>query len=365
MFRLTIYVKSVLQLLVLAFLAWLIYTTRGLLFYLITASLIALIAKPFTNLVCGLKIKGRSLPRGLGALLTIVLLFGLISGLLQALLPKLMQEFAFLQTIDFNAAYTNFTNHFAQISTQLSDYEIDISSFEDKLRQTFSAALSIETFEATISGLLGGLGNVAIALFSVVFILFFFLKESYITHYVTSNFFSNRLSEHVGNILPKIKRVLFRYALGLLVQMTGIFLVVFFGLRLAGVHSALVIAVFAAFINLIPYIGPMIAGIFGLFLGLGQAYALDPNFAFGILSLKIIAVFATAQLIDNMVFQPYIFSNSINAHPLEIFIVISIAGLLGGIVGMVIAVPAYSMLRIVAKEFLADSKAVQALTRNV
>ncbi len=97
----------------------------------------------------------------------------------------------------------------------------------------------------------------------------------------------------------------------------------------------------------------------------GQAFALDPSIAFGFLALKIVVVFATAQLTDNFVFQPLIFSNSINAHPLEIFIVISIAGLLGGVFGMVVAVPTYSMIRIVSKEFATNSKFIQAVTKNV
>jgi predicted PurR-regulated permease PerM len=173
------------------------------------------------------------------------------------------------------------------------------------------------------------------------------------------------MSDHMRHILPKIKRTLFRYAFGLLIQMTGIFTIVYVGLSIAGVQSALVIGVFAAFINLIPYIGPMIGAIFALVLGLGQAYALDPTVSFALISLEIVGVFATAQLTDNFVFQPLIFSNSINAHPLEIFIIISVAGLLGGIIGMVIAVPTYSMLRIISKEFFTNSKFIQALTRNV
>ena len=233
------------------------------------------------------------------------------------------------------------------------------------MRDAIIGLFSFKNVETTIAGLLGGLGNIAIALFSILFILFFFLKEENITNYIINNFFTETFSKHISNILPKIKRTLFRYALGLSLQMTGIFLIVYIGLRIVGVESALVIAVFAAFINLIPYVGPMIGAIFGLILGLGQAYALDPTIGFGLLALKIALVFATAQLTDNFVYQPLIFSNSINAHPLEIFIVISIAGLLGGIFGMVIAVPTYSMLRIVGKEFLTNSKFIQALTKNV
>ena len=71
------------------------------------------------------------------------------------------------------------------------------------------------------------------------------------------------------------------------------------------------------------------------------------------------------QLIDNFVFQPLIFSNSVKAHPLEIFIVIFSAGLLFGITAMLVAIPFYTIFRVMAKEFLHDFKFVQKLTRNI
>jgi predicted PurR-regulated permease PerM len=365
MFKTTIYVKSVLQLIALAGAAWLLYTVRGLLVYIIIAALLALITKPLTNFICRLRGKRFYVPRGLSAIITVALvvfLFGLVTRLL---IPALLNEFTFLKGIDFSTAYETLGNEISVIRNGLANYDLQLANIEENVREAIVGLLSFKNVESTISGLLGGLGNVAIALFSILFMLFFFLKEENLTSFIISNFFTASFSTHVSNILPKLKRTLFRYAIGLSLQMTGVFLIVFTGLRIVGIESALVIAVFAAFINLIPYVGPMIGASFGLILGLGQAYALDPSIAIGFLALKIALVFLITQLTDNFIFQPLIFSTSINAHPLEIFIIISIAGLLGGILGMVIAVPTYSMLRIVAKEFLAHSKFIQALTKNV
>jgi predicted PurR-regulated permease PerM len=63
--------------------------------------------------------------------------------------------------------------------------------------------------------------------------------------------------------------------------------------------------------------------------------------------MGLVVVYAITQMLDNYIFQPTIFSNSIHAHPLEIFLVILIAGTLGGIIGMVIAIPLYAFMRIV------------------
>ena len=170
----------------------------------------------------------------------------------------------------------------------------------------------------------------------------------------------------MDNMIPKIKNTLARYFRGLLFQMTGIFTLVYIGLKfVAGLEDVLVIAIFAAFANLIPYIGPFFGFAFALIIGVGQAYVLGTDINLLILTLKIMVVFAITQITDNSVFQPVIFSKSIDAHPLEIFIVIAIAGTLFGAPGMIIAVPAYSVLRIFAKEFLQRYKFIRSLTKNV
>jgi len=70
-------------------------------------------------------------------------------------------------------------------------------------------------------------------------------------------------------------------------------------------------------------------------------------------------------LIDNIVSQPVIFSNSVKAHPLEIFIVILASGFVAGIPGMILGIPAYTVLRVFAREFFYNFKAVQKITSNL
>ena len=76
-------------------------------------------------------------------------------------------------------------------------------------------------------------------------------------------------------------------------------------------------------------------------------------------------VFVVVQVIDNILFQPLIYSSSVKAHPIEIFLVIMIAGSLAGILGMILAIPAYTIVRVIAKEFLENLKIVRKLTENL
>ena len=70
-------------------------------------------------------------------------------------------------------------------------------------------------------------------------------------------------------------------------------------------------------------------------------------------------------MVDNFASQPIIFSNSVKSHPLEIFLIIIIAGLLFGVVGMIVAVPGYTAIKVILKEFLAENKIVTRLTQNL
>ena len=75
--------------------------------------------------------------------------------------------------------------------------------------------------------------------------------------------------------------------------------------------------------------------------------------------------FVIGQLIDNFISQPKIFSTATKAHPLEIFLVILIAGVLFGIVGLIVAVPAYTAIKVILKEFLSENKVVKKLTKHI
>jgi len=71
------------------------------------------------------------------------------------------------------------------------------------------------------------------------------------------------------------------------------------------------------------------------------------------------------QLLDNFILQPNIFSKSVKAHPLEIFIVVLMGAKIGGIIGMVVAIPIYTVLRVLAKVFLSEFKVVQSITKGI
>ena len=101
----------------------------------------------------------------------------------------------------------------------------------------------------------------------------------------------------------------------------------------------------------------------GIVLKLGTGAGLDVNI--WIFALIILAIMLTAQLIDNFIYQPLIYSTSIKAHPLEIFIVLLMAGHIGGTIGMLVAVPAYTIVRVIAIRFFYRFKPIQRLVPDL
>src|SRR5690606_1157328 len=136
-------------------------------------------------------------------------------------------------------------------------------------------------------------------------------------------------------------------------------------LLLVGLENAIIVAFLCALFNIIPYLGPIIGG--AIMITLTMTGNLDADFMNVILPKTgyVLIGLAIGQLVDNFFSQPIIFSNSVKSHPLEIFLVIIIAGLLFGMMGMIIAVPGYTAIKVILKEFLAENKIVQRLTKNL
>ena len=204
-----------------------------------------------------------------------------------------------------------------------------------------------------------------LALWVIVTITFFLMKDKHILNKALVAIVPNKSEGRFTKSFEKIKDLLSRYFIGLVFQITILFVIYTTTLLIVGVESAIVIAFLAALLNLIPYVGPMIGAVLIMFLtmtdNLGQDFqtVILPTISWVMLGYLI------AQLIDNFFSQPFIFSKSVKSHPLEIFLIIIIGGLLFGITGMVLAVPTYTALKVILKEFLSENKIVKSLTQKL
>lgn len=235
----------------------------------------------------------------------------------------------------------------------------------EKIQKRIFTAFNPGQIPQLFSTLIGFMGNLLIAIMSILFIAFFFLKEQGLFLDALQAIVPSKYEKEVIHALDDSSRLLRRYFVGVSIQITTITFFVSIVLTVFGVKNALLIAFFAALINVIPYLGPVIGAMFGVLITISSN--LDLSFYEEMLPLIfiVIATFAAMQLLDNFLLQPFIFSNSVSAHPLEIFIVILVGAKLSGIVGMVLAIPVYTVIRVIAKSFLSEFRLVQKLTKKL
>jgi predicted PurR-regulated permease PerM len=329
--------------------------------YLIISIALSFIGRPIVKLIDRINIAGRTPGPGLGAFVALTAMFAGFALLVNLFVPLVAVEAQVVADLDFQSIARRIEAELSGFAPLLDTAGSNPYSWLDA--STLGTGLSSVLGPSGIGGILGStlsaLSGLVVAMFSIAFMTFFFLKDRNLFPSIVQALTPDHYTERIQRILTNSTALLTRYFVGLAAQVAIITTVITGGLLILGVPNAFLIGFLAGLLNLIPYVGPLIGA------GLGLGIILTTHLEFPeIWSLlgKAGAVFLLAQLVDNLFTQPVIFAGSVKAHPLEIFLLISIAGSLAGITGMMLAIPAYSLLRVVAKEFLSGFKVVQSLT---
>jgi predicted PurR-regulated permease PerM len=237
--------------------------------------------------------------------------------------------------------------------------------FFDRMKKSLYSFINPSIIPQLLTSVVGWVGNLLVAIMSILFIAFFFLREQGLFNNILSSFVPNEYEDQTIHAVGETSRLLIRYFTGILGQITVVTIFVSLILSLLGIKNALLIGFFAALMNVIPYIGPIIGATFGIIITLSSNLGIPFYDEMLPMLIKVMIVFGIMQLLDNFILQPNIFSKSVKAHPLEIFIVVLIGAKLGGIAGMVLAIPIYTVLRVIAKVFLSEFKVVQSITKSM
>ena len=345
----------------------LLWFVRTLVVYFIISAVLALIGRPLMDLLEKVRIKDRHLPNWLRALAVLASFVFLIVGLFSLLTPLIAKGAQIISNIELKSLWEGLEPTRQNLIAFIERYNLNADALKNKanLEAPLSTLLKVTDISSVMDSIIGTFSGLIVAIFSILFITFFLLKDSYILTSIVYSITPEKSMESMKRVLSNSRRLLSRYFIGLVIQISLITLLLTIGLSIFGVKYALTIAFFAAIFNLIPYIGPMIGGAFALLISLLLNVELGFADSSLLLATQVMGTFIAVQLCDNIIFQPVIFSNSVLAHPLEIFLVISVAGTLAGIPGMILAIPLYTLIRIVAKEFLAGFKVVENLTTRL
>ena len=354
-----------------AVIAWLLFRQFGsVVVYVLLAGVVSLIAKPLKMMLAKIRIKGHRAPDWFLAILSILLIPVIFCGIIAGLAPMVKEVISDVASVTGDTSLGAISSNLAELNAYLvNTFDLDPGfRIEVAILHQVKSLINVNIFGNVIGSVASALASFGIGLFSVVFIAFFFIRDEKLFSRIICALAPDRHEDEVAQSLSDVEHLLSRYFIGLIVEMSCVGLIDFLGLwaiaRLE-LGTAIGIGFMAGLLNIIPYVGPLLGGVLGTIIAMTIRYCgagacgLDIGF-WGFLAI-LVAVFVLAQLVDNFILQPVIYSTSIQASPLEIFIVMLLAGTMGGILGMLTAIPAYTVVRVVAGRFFPQVKFIRRL----
>jgi predicted PurR-regulated permease PerM len=321
--------------------------------YLLISLVISTLLKPLVQFFSYISFFKIRLPLSISVLFSMLILLGFIGGFILVFIPLILEQIDVLTQLNYNELLYSFDTPLRKIERFLIRNKV-VSERTGFLRKQLQITNLFNVKTVYVSSLLNFLiqvfKNVSISILAVGFMTYFLLYERGILQKTFLRFMPNKYFELTLGAMFKIERLLTNYLTGLLIQLTSIFVFTAIGLSILQIPYALTIALFAAIVNLIPYLGPLIGGAFSIIVGVSTSGSLSSPDQYFWLAIKILAVTSTVHVIDNIITQPIIFSRSVKAHPMEIFVAIFAGAAIADIVGMILAIPVYTIIRVIYKE---------------
>lgn len=352
-----------------AVVVFLVWYFSNVVTYILIAAVLAIIGKPLTDLLTGLHL-GRSkirIPKAVAALLTLIVIWLVVVGLFWLFVPILFQKLNQFSSLNISQIVASFQGplvsleHMIEKVFSIPDNEFSLA---DAIAGQIRPLLNINLINNLLSSIVGTIGSLLIAIFSISFITFFFLKEEGLFYAMVTAVFPEHYHDNITRALDSVTVLLARYFTGilsesLLLTVAVSLVMMAFGMKAA---DAAFIGLIMGVMNVVPYAGPLIGGIVSVFVGI-----VSPIEGMGVGHTVFIIVGSLLIIkgMDDFILQPALYSARVKAHPLEIFLVILIAGSLAGILGMLLAIPSYTVIRVFAKEFFSQFRLVRKLTEKI
>lgn len=335
--------------------------------WILIAAVISFIGHPLVRFFDRAHIKKFKIPHGLSTALSLIILLLVFLGMLAIFVPLIVKQAETISKIDVSKLAANLQGPLQWVDLELHSFGVIPAgqTIQDFIVLKAKSLVNLGSVTTLINNFFSAAGTVFVGLFSILFIAFFFMKdenmfeESLLLIIPVKNHGSTR------KVIEVSKNLLMRYFIGVMLEVLGVMSIISLGLWIFGVENALLIGFFGGIMNIIPYLGPIIGSLIGITLGITAALASGSYAEMLPLLAKLAGVFFVANFIDNNILVPLIYSSSVKAHPLEIFFVIIMAGSLAGILGMLLAIPVYTVLRVIAREFFQQFRVVKKLTEAI
>ena len=320
--------------------------------YVFLAFILALIGKPLANTLQKIKLFKKQMPYSICSTISILILLIVMVLSIMFFVPILIQEFRVIENINYDTLSQNLTPFLNNIQQFL--YENNLMEHNQTIVSALTSEITnwinVESFSNVISGIVSTTGSFMLGFFAVFFLAFFFIKDDFNLEKIIQLFVNRKYQNRISALSNKINNLLSRYFIGTFARIAILIILLYIGFLTFGIRGALFLALLGGLLNIIPYLGPIIGIIIACLFGFIDCISAEAYSNILVVQLKIIGVFVVVNVIDNIILQPYIYSQSVKIHPVEVFLVTIIGGEMAGIIGMIFAIPVYTIARVVVIE---------------
>ncbi|PLT35536.1 AI-2E family transporter [Bacillus sp. V5-8f] len=303
-------------------------------FPVLIAGLFYYIARPLV------KFLSRFMPKTVSILLFFAAIIGLVYLAIHVSAPTISEQMHKLSS--------QFPDKVKEISSKSEDTikENDFGMVKNSENIEEKASGYLESLSTKISGnlitIISIITNIATVLIIVPFILFYFLKDDHKLRPFLLKYIPEEVESEGNKILKDVDKTLSAYIVGqfIIAMVDGVLM--YIGYRVISLDYAIILALFAMCLTVVPFLGPFIGIIPALFVALQQ----EP-----IMAIKVLAVLLVVQQLEGNFVTPNVMGKRLDIHPLTIIFLLLIAGSIYGFIGILIAIPLYSVIKTLVKNF--------------
>jgi len=358
------YLKPIIALSIILFMGWYF---MDIVAYILTATFLSMMGSPVVKRLNKIKIGKRQMPQGISAAITLLGMFTTASLFLILIVPLIISQANVISTIDVSSLSDYYRNSLKGFYEFLVQYNVvnPQASFTHYLQQQLTDLVDVAKFTNFFANLVSGTGSVFMGVFIVLFLTYYFLLDNNLLKSFVLIITPEKHIENMEQVMHDSKFLLVRYFHGILIEVGIMMTIEATGLLIFGVPNAILIGFLGGLMNIIPYLGPVFGAIIGIILASLSVLGMGDYDSLMITIITVLAVFAGANMVDNFVLQPQIYSKSVKAHPVEIFLAIIIGGKISGIAGMILAIPTYTVFKVIARQFMQRMKLIKFLTHKM
>lgn len=226
---------------------------------------------------------------------------------------------------------------------RLSGLKSQLDQFNQQLSDSSSAAVSsfAQSTVSSVGGIVSRVVSIAVGVITAPFILFYLLRDGHQLPDYLAKILPIKHRQSAKHLLVEMNRQVSNYVRGQLIVAFIVAMLFYVGFLIVGLRFALLLGIVAGVLNLVPYLGSFLAMVPAVVVA---------AFVSPWMLVKVLIVFIVEQTLEGRVISPFVLGSSLKIHPLTIIFILLISGKAFGVLGVILGIPGYAVIRVVATE---------------